>query len=102
MFGGDAKIPEEKFTKLREVLGWVNDFVKPTGYAAGTDSLTLADITLITTFSTLQAAGNVDLSAYPELNAWAEKVKGELKNYEKANGEDAKAFGDYYKSKAQA
>ena len=35
MFGGEKEIPAEKFDKLKEVLGWVNDFVKETGYMAG-------------------------------------------------------------------
>jgi len=35
---GEAK------NRMHEVLGWVADFVKGTGYAAGTNELTLADI----------------------------------------------------------
>ena len=34
MFRGE-KAEEAKFDKLKEVLGWANDFVKETGYVAG-------------------------------------------------------------------
>ncbi|TRY66937.1 hypothetical protein TCAL_07652 [Tigriopus californicus] len=85
--------------KLKEVLGWVNDMIKKSGYAAGTDSLTLADLAFIASFSTLVETGSFDVSGFAELNAWFEKVKGEIKNYEKANGAGATAMGQWYKSK---
>ena len=52
---GFAKLggPEEegkKVEKFKEVMGWVNDFIKPTGYVAGTDHLTVADIAFLATF----------------------------------------------------
>ena len=50
MFG--APIPDETtFNKFYEVLGWANDMVKETGYVAGTDHLTVADIAFIATYS---------------------------------------------------
>ena len=33
----DEKVAPAKFDRLKEVLGWANDFVKETGYVAGTD-----------------------------------------------------------------
>jgi hypothetical protein len=48
MFGG-ATVPQDKFDKLDEVLGWIVDFIKPTGYVAGTDHLTIADICFVAT-----------------------------------------------------
>ena len=49
MFGGD-KPGDDKYERMKEVLGWVNDFIKPTGYVAGTDHLTLADICFAATY----------------------------------------------------
>ena len=42
---GDAQ--NERF---KEVMGWVNDFIKPTGFVGGTDHLTVADIAFLATF----------------------------------------------------
>jgi len=82
-----------------EVMGWVNDFIKPTGYVAGTDHLTVADLCFVATYATIEACGKFDLAPYAETNAWFEKMKTEIPNYEKANGEGATAFGGWFKSK---
>ena len=74
-------------------MGWVNDFIKPTGYVAGTDHLTVADLCFVATYATIEACGKFDLAPYAETNAWFEKMKTEIPNYEKANGEGATAFG---------
>ena len=34
-----GEVGQDKFDRLNEVLGWVNDFIKPTGYVAGTKNL---------------------------------------------------------------
>ena len=101
MFGGESKIPDEKFDKLKEVLGWANDFVKETGYVAGTDHLTIADICFASTYGTILAADHMDKSAFTELNAWYEKISKEIPNFDKANEAGCKEFGDFYKSKAK-
>ena len=80
-------------------MGWVNDFIKPTGYVAGTDHLTVADLCFVATYATIEACGKFDLAPYVETNAWFEKMKTEIPNYEKANGEGATAFGGWFKSK---
>ena len=42
--------PAEEVAKVREALGWLEDMVRPTGYAAGTEHLTLGrDLRLKTT-----------------------------------------------------
>ena len=58
--GPATEVGADQIARLKEVLGWVHDFAK-TGYAAGTDHFTLADICFVATFSTLQAAALVDL-----------------------------------------
>jgi len=98
MFGGPTPGPE-KLEKFVEVMGWVNDFIKPTGYVAGTDHLTVADLCFVATYATIEACGKFDLTPYAETNAWFEKMKTEIPNYEKANGEGAAAFGGWFKSK---
>ena len=80
-------------------MGWVNDFIKPTGYVAGTDHLTVADLCFVPTYANIEACGKFDLTPYAETNAWFEKMKTEIPNYEKANGEGATAFAGWFKSK---
>ena len=61
--------------------------------------MTIADLCFLATFSSVRASAVVCLEAYKELNAWFDKVSKEVPNYEKADGEGAKEFGDYYKNK---
>ncbi len=72
---------------------------RTTGYAASTNHMTLADLALLSSCTTFAAMGLVDISHYPELSAWLLKMKKEVPNYEKANGEGAIAFGNFFKSK---
>lgn len=100
MFGGPAA-GDDKLERFKEVMGWVNDFIKPTGYVAGTDCLTVADLAFLATYATIEATGNFDLTPYDAVNAWYEKVKAEVPNYAKCNGDGAAAFGGWFKSKKQ-
>jgi len=96
--GGMPQPGEKQHGKLKEVLGWLNGFVSGDTFAAGTADLTIADIALVATFSTIKATGCVDLADYPETEKWLTKCQGLIPNYEKANGEGAAAFGGWYKS----
>ena len=65
--------------------------------------LSLADICFVATYSTILASEAFDLSSVnQELNDWMEKCKAAIPNYEKANGEGATSFGDWYKSQVAA
>jgi len=95
MFHGQTEIPADKMESLHEVLGWVNGFLESTGYVAGTDHLTLADVCFVATLSSL-VEGKIlpDLAdKYPNLPTFLEKVSKEIPNYDKANDEGAKNFG---------
>lgn len=103
MMGGQkpADIPKEKYDKLREVLGWLDGYVADGKFAAGTDSITVADLSLVATFSTFMGTAAlhkdlIDVSEFKNAVAWFEKCKGVIPNYEKADGEGAKALAGWY------
>ena len=73
---------------------------RPTGFVAGTKHVTLADLSLLTTYTTLKASGMMDLTPYDQLPAWLERVKAAVPNYQKADGEGAEKFGVFYKERA--
>merc|ERR1712141_981188 len=62
MFGGPTP-GQDKMDRFKEVMGWVEDFIKPTGYVAGTDHMTVADIAWLATYSTIVASEHFDLSS---------------------------------------
>ena len=63
--------------------------------------MTIADICMASTYGTIIASDHIDRTPYAELNAWYEKMSKEIPNFDKANEEGCKAFGDFYKSKAK-
>ena len=101
MFGGE-KPGQDKFDKLKEVLGWMDGFVKDGKFSAGNDEMTIGDLALLATYSTMKAAGVVNLSEFSNAEAWFGKCCALVPNYEKINGEGAAAFGGFYKSKVSA
>ena len=84
MFGGD-KPGQDKFDKLKEVLGWLETFVAEDKFSAGTDCITVGDLALLATYSTMKAAdlAGIDLSTFPNCEAWFEKCCKLVPNYEK-------------------
>ena len=49
-------------------------------------------------FRTIEAVGHFDLTPYPEIKEWFEKVKGEIPNYEECNGKGAGDMGLWYRT----
>jgi len=96
LFGKEDPGREGKEKHFHKVMGWVRDFLEPTGYVAGTDHLTVADLAFVATYSTIEAVGHFDLSGYPTIKAWFEKVKGEIPDYEEVNGKGAADMGKWY------
>lgn len=82
VFGG-AKADEVLFKKLEEALVFFNTFLEGRKYAAGPD-LTLADLSLVATVSTIDVAG-ISLKAYPNVEKWFDLVKKTAPGYEEAN-----------------
>ena len=50
-------IEKAKYDKLKEVLGWAKGFIAETGYVAGTEKLTIADLCFLATLSTIADTG---------------------------------------------
>ncbi len=76
-------------------------FSRPTGFAAGTTHVTLADVCLDTTYGAIKACGHVDLSDYPELEEWHQKVRAAVPNFDSTCAEGEQTFAGIYKAKAK-
>lgn len=87
--------------KVREALGWLNDVLKEFPWVAG-NRMTVADFCLIATVSSIEAVGNIDFDNYTRIQRWLEKCKKKMVGYEEVNGEGAKMYGGYFKSKIEA
>jgi len=86
------KADPEKLKKLEDALEFLDIFLAKTEYAAG-DNLTLADISLVCTVSTLEFA-KIDLSKYANVTKWFSKCKATCPGYDinEAGLEEFKKF----------
>ncbi|XP_071516662.1 glutathione S-transferase 1-like [Panulirus ornatus] len=97
-FKGQAVDPE-KLERVQEALAWLNQYLMDYTFVAG-NKITVADICLVATVSTMEAAG-LDLSQYKRLSRWLQRCKTSMPDYADANGDGAKAFGEFLKSKLE-
>ena len=83
---------------LKEILTWCEDFLKQSGFIAGTQNISIADFSFLANISTLKDFGVFDPKEYPDLMAWMERCKKNVKNYEKNNQEGSEGLGNVFKS----
>lgn len=75
----------EKYKKLQEAFGFLNEFLNGQKFAAG-DDLTVADLSLMVTVSSLVDGGaNRSLTKYPNVQRWYTDCKITIPEYEKSN-----------------
>uniref|UniRef100_A0A1B0F0C7 glutathione transferase n=1 Tax=Phlebotomus papatasi TaxID=29031 RepID=A0A1B0F0C7_PHLPP len=92
IFTGEAtKIPVDKKQKLFQILEHFNTFLEGKKYAAG-DELTVADLALLGTISTLYELG-ANVSKYTNIDAWYKRLESIPGHHE--NLEGAKALAQY-------
>lgn len=62
-----APMDEEKATKLNEAIGWLNTMLEGKAFVAG-DNLTLADVSIIVTFTNLEV--NIHRVLFSFVDLW--------------------------------
>ncbi|KAJ0177994.1 hypothetical protein K1T71_006867 [Dendrolimus kikuchii] len=85
-----APADEAQFKQLQEALVFFNNYLDGGKYAAGSE-LTLADLSLVATVSTIDAVG-ISLTSYPNIAKWLQLVKTTAPGYEEANQKGLDAF----------
>jgi glutathione S-transferase len=92
------KIDPADIGKLNEALQHVNSFLTETSsYIAG-NNLTIADIAIVTTLSTISACGHDVTSDYPAIQRYMERLKTEIVGYKELNQQGADMFGQFVAS----
>ncbi len=99
-FGGAKEVNEDKITRFKEVNGFLEEFLKTTGFVAGTEAPTVADYCILVSYSTADAIKGIfgskfDFGAFPESQKWFEAMKKTVPNYDTAN--NVAAFRDLFK-----
>lgn len=86
---GKKVIPKERVEAIVEAYNFVEVFLKDHDYIAG-DHLTIADFSIVTTISALNAFLEIDSSKYPKITAWIKRLE-QLPYYEE-NAKGAAKF----------
>lgn len=86
---GKKVIPKERVEAIVEAYNFVEVFLKDHDYIAG-DHLTIADFSIVTTISALNAFIEIDSSKYPKITAWIKRLE-QLPYYEE-NAKGAAKF----------
>lgn len=89
IFGGAPQDPA-KLEKINEAMKFLDIFLAGGKYAAG-DNITVADLTIVATVSTLEVVG-YDLTPYKNVSRWYDDVKNTAPGYKEVNEEGCKAF----------
>ena len=79
---------------LKEVFGFLEEFLKDSKFVAGTDFATVADLCILATYTSAAAYLHIyaNFDDWPRTKQWAENVKGIIPNYAKANGDGVEGF----------
>ncbi|KAF5279673.1 hypothetical protein FQR65_LT15308, partial [Abscondita terminalis] len=89
MFAGASYDPE-KLSKLKDGVKIFDTLLEGHEYAVG-NNLTVADLSLVATVSTIDVMG-FDLSPYKNVQRWFANVKANAPGYEEANGKNVQIF----------
>nr|AKS40338.1 glutathione S-transferase delta 1 [Chilo suppressalis] len=74
-----AQMDETHAAKLNEAISWLNTMLEGRAFVAG-DNLTIADISIIVTFTNLEAF-DYDFSQYENVSKWFQRTKKALEPY---------------------
>jgi len=94
MFKGATKLDEQAVKEFAVAVEYLNTFLSESKYAAG-DHLTIADIVLVASASTFEAADPNVFEKYPKIKTWLETCKNELVDYAEANQTGVDGFGQF-------
>ena len=98
-----AKV-DTKLTKiLDDNLVLLNEDLGRNKYIAG-DELTIADLSLLATWTSIEATGFWKIDHLTNVHAWVKRIKdsGKIKNYEELVVTNATKYGDFVKGAIKA
>jgi len=98
-----ADINPALIKKAEHHLEQLNDDLAKSKYVAGNnDHLSLADISLLCTYKSIECTQFWDLSKYTNIHKWVELMRGQLKNYDTELEQPNTQYGVFIREKLAA
>ncbi|XP_049277306.1 glutathione S-transferase 1-1-like [Anopheles funestus] len=94
MMEGKELNPDD-VAKLDEALEFLEVFLDKTAFAAG-DKLTVADLSLLASVTTIEVTAGHDLSKYPNIQRWYQPLKESVVGYHEICVEGANMFRESF------
>jgi len=100
---GNQKYNPEMGKMLEDKLALLDADLGKSPYVAGHD-LTIADLSLLATYSSIKEINKWNTAQYANINNWVKRIKdsGKIKNYDELVVNTAKVYGDWIGSKLNA
>ncbi|XP_052869696.1 glutathione S-transferase 1-1-like [Anopheles cruzii] len=92
------EVDPELVTKLDEALEFLEVFLEKTSFVAG-DNLTIADMCVLASITTIDVTVGHDLSKYQHIQRWYEQVKKSVSGYQEICYDGAVKFGEHFNYK---
>lgn len=95
LYYGSTDLPQEKIDNIYKAYDLLESVLQETPYLVGS-SLTLADLSCISSVSSLQGLYPITTEKYPKLNCWIKRLE-QLPYYTKVNKEGAVTLQNVFK-----
>lgn len=97
---GEKTIQQWQVDQLKFNLDIFEHYVKESKYVAGTDFPTVADFTILASYTSMLESKDtvINFSDYPHAQKWMENVKKEVPNYDVSNGKGLETFAKLLKN----
>lgn len=98
-----TKLDKNLASFLDDKLALFNDDLGRSKYVAG-DELTIGDLSLLATWTSIEAIGLWETKHLTNVHAWVKRVKdsGKIKNFDEQVVKSAQAYGAFIKEKLNA
>ncbi|XP_057379001.1 glutathione S-transferase 1-1-like [Daphnia carinata] len=94
---GAKQLDPAALKNFHDGIGFVDIRLADSAYAAG-QHLTIADIALVASISSIDAVDSRILDKYSHIQTWLKRCQKEIAHYEELNGNGAKLYGQFVKN----
>ena len=96
---GKESVSQMRIDRIIQVMTFLEEYVKKTGFVAGTEKPSTADIAAFSSYASLMMTGNklINFNDFPLAKKWAQNIKELIPNIGKSNQEGIDATKQHFR-----